>query len=240
VLDVVRSGLTRELLPRERRRAAALTAAGLVIATVALGLVYAGQHRPGAFDRWADGLITGHPGVTSWTQWIIGIGTPEAALPICLIVVAWCALTRRYRAVALVVVAVPLASALTDKVLKPLFGRTNLGALTYPSGHTTGACVMAAVAILVLAGPSRPPLPALARRLLCAAAVLLVPVVAVGLVYVHFHYLTDTFGGVGVAVSVALLTALAVDVAADRVAARSASRAAPGGISETVRELPRA
>jgi membrane-associated phospholipid phosphatase len=264
LLGIARSGLSRPLLPPASRRPAALAAAGCVIVVAALGLAYAGQAHAGAFDRWADAVITGHPGVTSWTRWVIGVGTPEAALPICLAAAAWCAVTRRYRAVALIAIAVPVASVSTDWVLKPLFGRTNIGALTYPSGHTTGACVMAAAAIVVLAGPSRPPLPAAARRLLCAAAALLVPVVAVGLVYVHFHYLTDTIGGAGVATAAVLLTALAVDAAAgalpappsaspqsartepSRTGSASPQSASPGpagerpGISAPARELPRA
>lgn len=240
MLDIVRSGIGRQLLRPRDRRGAALIAAVCVIFTAVLGVAYAGQPRPGAFDRWADGLINGHPGVTGWSQHIIQIGTPEFALPACLAAVAWCALARRFRAAALIVIAVPLASILTDWVLKPLFGRTNLGALTYPSGHTTGACVMAAVAVVVLAGPSRPPLPALARWLLGAAAAVIVVIVAIGLVYVHFHYLTDTFGGAGVATAVALVTALAVDLAADAAAERPAGRPEQGGISGTVRELPRA
>ncbi|MGH3275853.1 MAG: phosphatase PAP2 family protein [Streptosporangiaceae bacterium] len=239
---------SRPLLYQATRPAVLALALACVIATAAPGVLLAGQTRPGAVDRWADGHLRawlgGHPHIIALTD----LGGPELVAAISVVIVAACLLARRYRAVLLVAVAVPLAGGLADGVLKPLTDRTSNGSLSYPSGHTTAVTAMVVIVIVVLTGPARPPLPAALRWLLSAVLLALVPAEAAALVIAHFHYFTDTIGGAGLGAGVVLLTALALDAAAVRVVARRArpdpaatsASASPGGITEPAGELPRA
>jgi membrane-associated phospholipid phosphatase len=232
------------LFPAARRPAAAVAIAGVII-TVSLGLVLAGHSHPGPVDAWVDGELNarlgGHPRLTD----IIYLGDPSWVVVICAVAVVACLLARRFRGALLVAIAVPVAGALCDDVLKPLFDRTAfVGAPIYPSGHTAAVTTMALAAVLVLTGPGRPALPAALRWLLSAGLLALIPLVAIALVLAHYHYFTDTVGGAGVGIAVALGTALGLDAAA----ARLGARAGPGepdpagrdGIPAPARELPRA
>jgi membrane-associated phospholipid phosphatase len=238
------------LSPAARRPAAAVTAACLAVLAV-LGALVAGQTRADPFDRWAQArildLLGGHPGLVAVTD----LGNPQWLGPICLAAAAACAAARRYRAALLPLIAVPLASLLTERLLKPLIHRTNFGFLMFPSGHTTVVCAAAVCAVIVLTGPARPPLPPVLRRVACAAVLAIVPVVAVALVVAHYHLPTDTVGGAATGTAVALATALALDAAAARRSARrtagvpAASRAPAeehagerAGISAPAAELP--
>jgi membrane-associated phospholipid phosphatase len=141
---------------------------------------------------------------------------------------------------------VPLAAAITEFALKPLFDRTIYGFLAFPSGHVTGVSAMAVSGMVLLTGPARPPVPAVLRWLASAVALLVVASVAVSVVIGHFHYFTDTIGGACVGTGTVLLTALALDwvslwLTRRRPAAREqAARepAAGGGISAAARGLP--
>src|SRR5262249_38292892 len=111
----------------------------------------------------------------------------------------------------------------TEFVLKPLVGRSMLNFLAYPSGHVTGAAAFAAALVVVLAGPSAPPLPAWARwaaAFLAAAAVI---VVAAAMVALLDHYATDTAGGAAVGTGTVLSVALGPDAAAASLARRRAA-----------------
>jgi membrane-associated phospholipid phosphatase len=226
------------LAPASRRRAAVLTAA-CVIVTAALGAAFAGQDAPSALDRRADSLIVAWLGGIPHIGAVTHVATLPIAGPVCLAAVAACAAFRRYRAALLVTIAVPVSVGLTESVLKPLVGRTNGGGLTYPSGHTATVTAMTVSAVVVLTGPGRPALSAAARRLLAGAALAAIPVVALALVVIHYHYLTDTIGGAALATAVVLVTALALDAACARLARRD-RQSEPRGIPEPARELPRA
>ena len=54
-----------------------------------------------------------------------------------------CLVTGRVNGAVLAVVAVPGSSVLAEHALKPLVGRTKLGFLSYPSGHTTAMFALA-------------------------------------------------------------------------------------------------
>lgn len=230
------------LSPVGRRRAATLALA-CVIVTAGLGAAFAGHAGPSAVDRWADGpIISGLDGIPH-VGVVARLGTLDLVVPICAIAVIASAAFRRYRPALLVIITVPVVIGLTEDVLKPLIDRTYTGSLTYPSGHTAVVTTMAAAAVVVLTGPARPALSARARRLLVTGILAVIPVVAVALVVIHFHYLTDTIGGAGLGAAVVLVTALALDAAAAWLA-RRAPAAQPGiaepGIAEPARELPRA
>jgi undecaprenyl-diphosphatase len=231
------------LLSRAGRRRAAWLAVACLIIMAGLGVAFAGQHAPSALDRGPDSLIISWLGQGPSVYDVTRLGTLTLVGPICIAAVAACVAFRRYRAALLVIITVPVCIELTEKVLKPLFGRTNRGALTYPSGHTTAVAVMAVAAVVVLTGPARPALPVLARRLLAGAALATVPVVGVALVAIHFHYVTDIIGAAALSAAVVLVTALALDAACAwlaRRAARSAEAGESRGIPEPAGELPRA
>jgi membrane-associated phospholipid phosphatase len=234
------------LFPAARRAAAAVLAA-CVLVTAAGGLLLAGHAQAGRVDSWIDGRLDAHLGGHPRLADVNYLGDPRYVVLICAVAVAALLLFRRYRGALLVAIAVPLAGGLTDYILKPLVDRTNYGALTYPSGHTTAATAMAVAAVVVLTGPGRPALPAAGRWLLAAALLAVIPAIAVGLVIAHFHFFSDTVGGAGVGIAVVLGTALALDAAAARLRARAAPAGpqAPaasdrGGISAGAGELPRA
>lgn len=233
------------LYPAVRRPAAALAIAGVAV-TTALGLLLAGHSQPGRVDGWVDGELGARLGSHPHLADVIYLGDPVWVVVICAAAVVACLLARRFRGALLVVIAVPAAGGLTDRILKPLVDRTVDGTPIYPSGHTAAVTVMAVAAVLVLTGPGRPPLPAALRGLLTAGLLALIPWVAIGLVIAHYHYFTDTIGGAGAGTAVVLGTALGLDAAAARLGARAAPGApdpagpAGRGIPAAARKLPRA
>jgi membrane-associated phospholipid phosphatase len=98
-----------------------------------------------------------------------------------------------------------------------------LGAGAYPSGHETGLVSLLVVLLLVL-------LQAALSRAAKAVGVTLLAlwagVGAVGLVRGHYHFATDTIGGIGVALACVLGVALVIDWVSDR-AGRPDRRDAP-------------
>ena len=233
----------RPLLWPAARPAAVAVIAGCVIVTAVLGILLAGHTQPGPVDRWVDGHLEARISASSLIARSAYLGNPNWVVIICAAAVLACDLARRFRAALLVIIAVAVASALTDHVLKPLIHRTFSGNLTYPSGHTTAAATMAVAAVVVLTGPARPLLPVALRWVLCAALLAVIPVVAAGLVVIHYHYFTDTVGGAGVGTAVVLGTALGLDAAAAWMGARRApgrgepaSRSgAPAGVTQAPR-----
>jgi len=226
------------LSPTARRPVLAIIAACAAVLAV-LGSLLAGYTGPSPADRPVDdrifALLGTHPGIVTVTD----IGTPLWGGIACLAIAAACAARRRYRAALLPLIAVPAGSILTDHVLKPLINRTASGSLMFPSGHTTVTCAMSVSVVIILAGPARPPLPAGARLAACAAALALVPVVAVGLIVGHYHFFTDTIGGTATGTAVALLTALALDALAGRLGpARRAPAEAAGAGQEAAKPEP--
>ena len=107
----------------------------------------------------------------------------------------------------LAIVGPLLASVLTEYVLKPLVHReTSSGALTFPSGHATGVTTVVVVLLVLLYRRYGRTFALGALPLLAAV----VGVVGVASVRLHYHYLTDVVGGVGVGTATVLaLTAAA-------------------------------
>ena len=116
-----------------------------------------------------------------------------------------------------------------DWLLKPLFDRTYLGALVYPSGHTSSVVAITATYALLFVIP---PQQARTRplRLAGLAVLLAITVITVlGVIGLRWHYLTDTIGGAAVAIGTVCALALALDWAAARfIPARAAGRGSPG------------
>jgi len=212
-----RAALRQDLVVRPLLAPAARVPAGAVLAvcvavTAIFGVLYAHQSQAGWLDAGVDArvrsLLAGHPVLLNR---IALLGSPVPMIAMTAAMALACLVTRRWRGALFVVIAVPLAEALTGWVLKPLIGRTLHGYLSFPSGHTTGVFAVAAVLAVLLTGPLRPRLAAPVRLLCVLAAIAAASATATAMVGMGAHYFTDTVGGVAVAVGAVLATALAID-----------------------------
>jgi undecaprenyl-diphosphatase len=199
---------------------AAVVAACTVIVAV-LGMLVAGQAHALPVDRAVDGWVSARLAAHQRpTTIVVEIGDPQRALIICAVLFAAALAFRRWRGALLVLIGVPLASGLTELVLKHVIDRTWNGDLMFPSGHVTGTSAMATAALILLLGPAALPLPAALRWVLAVVAVAAVLGVAVGVLALHYHYFTDTIGGAATGTGTVLATALALDALAARRRAR--------------------
>jgi undecaprenyl-diphosphatase len=203
-----------------------------VAVVAALGAWFQHTEWPGWLDKAVDRpLYTGLGGHRGLLLPVAALGT---AVPVtvmaCALVLASLVL-RRWRAAVLVAVAVPVASGLTELLLKPVIGRTIEGAFSFPSGRATGAFSIAAALAVLLIDPARPRRPAALRVLVSVAAVLLAAAVAVAAIALRFHYFTDTVGGAAVGTGTVLATALILD----RLAARRQRRQPAAGSADSGR-----
>lgn len=178
-----------------------------------LGALFAGQSRPDRLDAAVDGWVRSAIGTHPTPLNVLvsfGDGPLVTTATVALVLAAVAA--RRWRGAILAAVAVPSAAALTELALKPLIGRTLDGGLSYPSGHTTNDFALATVTVILFAGPARPRIPGLARRLLLLGAFLFAAAVGVALIGLSYHYFTDVIGGVAVGTGTVVLTALVLTV----------------------------
>ena len=194
--------------------------AGVLLACCAavvavLGVIFAHQTTADRFDNAIDSpIITWldrHPGLAAWFAFP---GSQRPAVALTVVVVVACLLTRRLNGAVLAAAAVPAAVAVNDGLCKPLFHRTYLGVLSYPSGHTATMSALAATLVVLLY--VRPP--SVKARVLrvvtwsaaCAAGV----VVAVGVIGLRWHYFTDTVAGAAVGIGTVCALALLLDLPA--------------------------
>jgi uncharacterized protein (DUF427 family) len=207
-----RPGPGPPLLPRSARPALLILIGACALIVAGLGLAVHGQSHAGWLDAGPDTAIIGalgpHPRIAGD---LIDVADPERVVIICAVLAVVALASRRWRGALLVVLAVPLASAITEFALKPLVDRHYGVGLAFPSGHLTGVTAMAGVTIVLAIGPAHLPLPRLARWLLVAAAVAAVAAVVLGVIALRYHYLTDTIGGAAVGTAVVTGTALTLD-----------------------------
>ena len=237
------------LLSATLRRPAGVLLAACVIVVATLGGLTAHHARPDWLDARIDVAITTHlASHPAMVDFIVGLGNTRTATAICVVLVLGCLALRRPRGAVLFMVAVPVAIAITEYLLKPLVARKLGDWLVFPSGHETVVSTMAFAAILVLTGPARPALPAALRWLLAAVAVAVIIALAPALVAVHYHYFTDTIAGAAIGLGTVLATALSLDAVIARLArgrAGDAGPALPGdemaasdGMTAATRRLP--
>jgi membrane-associated phospholipid phosphatase len=230
----------RSLLADQARLRAGGLLAGCVILVVVLGVLFAGQGTADPFDRAVDGpFVTWFAGRQNLAGWLAYPATLVPAGGASLIAVLACLARGWLRGAVLALLAVPVTSGLNDAFLKHLFHRTYLGALTYPSGHAAAAAALAmSLTILLLLAPraeppAEPPpepparpatrLVTVLRWAIPAVAWLAVVVVAVGVMGLRWHYVTDTIGGAALGTGTACALALILDLSWPRSARR------PGG-----------
>jgi membrane-associated phospholipid phosphatase len=184
-----------------------------VIVVFGLGVTFAHQATADGFDRVLDDavidLLRGHGTLLDWMQYP---GTQVPAVVLSIGMAVGCLWQRRLNGVVLALAADFIATRLDDWFLKDLFHRTYLGALSYPSGHTTSIVTLAAVyAVLFLLPPRGTPRPGLRLSGLVVLLVLAV-VTVLGVMGLRWHYFTDAVGGAAVAVGTVCALSLALDV----------------------------
>jgi membrane-associated phospholipid phosphatase len=128
----------------------------------------------------------------------------------------------------LAVTAVPVAAALDDALLKPLFHRTYLGQLAFPSGHTTSVSAQAALLGVLLPVPPQRHRTRTARVTPVTVYCVITAAVAAGVVALRWHYFTDTVAGAATGTGTVLTLALVTDLAC---AVVNSTRELPGELT---------
>jgi membrane-associated phospholipid phosphatase len=172
---------------------------------------YSGDIAAGRLDRWAQTEVESllpRPGPGALL--IDHVGAPLVTAVLAGLLAAACLVLGRRR-LAVVAVAGPGLTGVVTTVLKPVIDRTIHGSyLSYPSGHTAAATVLALVVTLLAVDLLRAGrLPGV--LLILAGAGAAGAMMAWSQVDLHAHYPTDTIGGFCTAMSVVPTTALLVD-----------------------------
>jgi len=203
----------RPLLSPAVRPWAAWVLAACVVIVSALGVLFADQTRANPLDRAVDAPVIhafhGHHVTAYW------LGRPGSELPALLMVAAIvvvCLLAGRLSGALLAVLGFAISEGLAEALLKPLFHRTYLGSLVYPSGHMTAITALAATVTVLLLLPPQPAKARGLRYLVLAIAYALVIAVPIGLIALRWHYFTDLVGGAALSVATVIAVAFILDV----------------------------
>ncbi len=200
------------LIARRVRSTIWLVVGGCVVVTVLLVTVYPGLHLRRRvdvpFDSW---LRSGVAGRHTLLELVAALGEPPGVLVECAVIIALCVVGHRWRAAVLAAIGPAVAVALTEWALKPLTAHLVASYLVFPSGHVAATSGVATVVAVVLLGPSRPPWPPWVRGVLIAVVVLGTAAVAVAVVGLRWHLMTDTVGGICVGVATVLVLARALE-----------------------------
>ncbi|HEX4225689.1 MAG TPA: phosphatase PAP2 family protein [Pseudonocardiaceae bacterium] len=216
------------LLPARLRLPALLVAVLGWAEMLVLGVHFAGQHTPDPFDASVASTAYRYIGQRSVLAHIL-VSPSDTATVYAVIAIVFLlgVFARSWTVAALALLGPGLAVAITEFLLKPGFGRTfPRGGLSYPSGHTVSSVAALTVALLVGLTLLR------ARRArLVAGAVyaVLVIMLTIGLVAMRYHYLTDIFGGYGMALGVVLPIAVLLSWWSERAVPPRRGTARPAG-----------
>jgi undecaprenyl-diphosphatase len=196
-----------------------LAACAVIVAVP--GVLFAHQTRADAFDRAVDApFISAFSDHRLTAYWLARPGSELLAVLTCAAIVIACLLTRRFGGALLAALALGVSEAITEVLLKPVFHRTYLGSVTYPSGHTTAIFALIATVAVLLLMPPRPasakvrgdkPARRALQYLVLAAACVLAIIVPIGLMGLRWHYFTDTVGGAAVGLGTVLALAFILD-----------------------------
>jgi undecaprenyl-diphosphatase len=200
----------RPLVSDAARLPAVVLVAACAVSTALLGAGLGHERHTDRVDAVLDARVRaglgGHHKLLEVLAWL---GDLPAIAGMTAVLILACVLWRRYRGAALLAIAIPAAAVITERLLKPLVGRTLLGFLSFPSGHATGTFALATAITVLLAGASVIP-----RAVRLAAAVIAFAVaaaVAAAMIALGFHYFTDAVAGAAVGIGTALATALVID-----------------------------
>jgi membrane-associated phospholipid phosphatase len=182
---------------------AAVAAVVCAAAAIVIGVRVHGVGTPLPIDIAVDRRLPSLSPRSATEIMTFGSGIRFAAC-IAVLVGAALALRDRYSA-AVAAIAPPLAVVLTEWIGKPLVARAEPAGLGYPSGHVTGAAVIAAVVVLI--GYRRWGWRGLV--VLGPVAIAITAYMSIAVIRLHFHYFTDTIAGAlvgyGTAAAVATL-----------------------------------
>lgn len=213
------------LLPVPLRRPALVAISLAAVAFVTLAIRYADASMAGELDNRITAVTDKFgPDQRAVLRHLVLLGEPWV-VGILTIILVLAGLRLHRRRLALLAVVGPLLTGVATTVVKPLDGRV-IGPsadLSFPSGHTGAAAALGLVAALMLTNAlSLRPSLAITTVLLGA----LVPggVMAVALVASHWHYPTDTVGGLCAAISIVLGSALFIEHIAERHSLRQSTR----------------
>ncbi|OMI36667.1 phosphatase PAP2 family protein [Streptomyces sparsogenes] len=204
------------LLSPPLRMGLGLIAALAALVVAVLGVLYAGDSKPGRVDARVRAAVDGVG--PSWRHVALAVdflGEPAGAATLVVAIVTGCLLLRSPRAAVLAVVGAGMSVGAAT-LLKSLVGRTiHDGSLSYPSGHTAFLTALALVVALLATGRLGLGGNAGASLVLAAA---LVAGAAMGWAQVALdaHYPTDVLGGWCTALAVVPATAWLIDRMADR------------------------
>ena len=180
--------------------------------TAVLAAPFAGRGRlDSALDPRIQAELSHFPVLLSWLPKLGTLG-PVALITLALIVA--CAATRRWSGAILAAIAMPVATGLTEYVLKPFVGQVI--EQSYPSGHATGMFALATICAILLIDPSRCRVPEAVRVLLVLAALTLATAVSAVMVAIGAHRFTDAAAGAAVGTGVVLACALSLDLVITR------------------------
>jgi undecaprenyl-diphosphatase len=211
-MNGIRLRSARPLLAASVRPWAAALLAGCAVLVAVLGVLFAHQVTADWFDHAVDSpviaLFDGHHHI-AW--WLALPGTLIPAVVLSAVIAVACLLTGRRNGAVLAVAAVPVATGLSEALLKPLVHRTYLGQVTYPSGHTATVFALAATVTLLLLAPPPSPAAQAPRILISAVACALGVIVVIAVIGLQFHYFTDTVAGAAVGIGTVCGLALILD-----------------------------
>lgn len=203
-------------LPPALRRPIGIIAVLAAAVCAVLAAHYSGDIAAGWLDRWAQTAVEGllpQPG--SGALLIDLVGEPLVTTVLAGFLAAACLALGRHR-LAVVTIAGSGLTGVVTTVLKPVIDRTIHGSnLSYPSGHTAAATVLALVVTLLAVDLLRvgrlPGMLLILAGAGAAGATMSWSQIAMGA-----HYPTDTIGGFCTAMAVVPATALLVDWSAVR------------------------
>jgi undecaprenyl-diphosphatase len=183
-----------------------------VAVVVAIGVVFAHQTTADGFDRAIDDPVINWLGRDqTLLDWMEFPGTQVPAVVLTLALAAGALARRQLNGVVLAPVAIVIATQLDDWLLKPLFDRTYLGALSYPSGHTTSVVSIIAVYTVLFVLPPQDRRTAGWRMAGLAVLLALAVITVLGVIGLRWHYFTDTVGGAAVAIGTVCGLCLLID-----------------------------
>ena len=197
------------------RRVAWVLLGVCVVVVLAIGAAFAHQTTADGFDRVVDDpFINGLGRDQALLDWMEYPGTQVPAVVLSLAMAIAALARRRLDGVVLALLADLIATRIDEIALKPLFDRTYLGAVSYPSGHTTSIVSIVAVYVVLFVippGNSR----GRAWRLGGLAVLLALTLITViGVIGLRWHYFTDTVGGAAVGVGTVCALCLLIDASA--------------------------
>jgi undecaprenyl-diphosphatase len=199
------------LLSDAARLPAAVIVAVCVVTTALLGVwLRHGAHTDRldtAIDAKVKAVLPGNVKLLEKLAWPGGL---RATIGMIAVLVLVCLLRRRYRGAALAVISIPAAAVITERLLKPLVGRTALGFLSFPSGHATGTFALATAITVLLAGAPR--VPRAVELGVAVVAYAVASIVAAAMIALGFHYFTDAVAGAAVGTGTVLAAALVIDL----------------------------